>query len=133
MKSILLALALISTAAHAAQDPDHTPCDDVENDVPTLACSAYGKAAAEQLLEENLQSLNERLQVLYADDPAQLDGITGKIRSAQQLWQKQRDADCAIAAFAAKPGSEAYKIAENECLAQMSDDRSAFLESIGQE
>ncbi|CAN1605471.1 Lysozyme inhibitor LprI N-terminal domain-containing protein [Pseudomonas mediterranea] len=133
MKSIFLALALISTVAHATEDTEQNPCDAVENDVQTLACSAYGKTAAEQLLSENLQSLNERLQTRYGSDKAQLNDITAKIKAAQQLWQKQRDADCAIAAFPAKPGSEAYKIAENDCMAQVSDDRSEFLESIGQE
>ena len=133
MKSIILALALISTVAHATEDTEHNPCDAVENDVQTLACSAYGKAPAEQLLADNLQSLFERLQTLYADNKAQLNDITSKIRVAQQLWQKQRDADCAIAAFPAKPSSEAYKIAENDCMAQVSDDRSEFLEWIGRE
>ena len=133
MKSIFLALALISTLAHATEDTGPNPCDEVENDVQTLACSAYGKKAAEQLLNENLQSLNERLQTRYASDKAQLNDITAKIKAAQQLWQKQREADCAIAAFPAKPGSDAYKIAENDCMAQVSDDRSEFLESIGQE
>jgi uncharacterized protein YecT (DUF1311 family) len=133
MKSIFLALALISTVAHAGEDTEPNPCDDVENDVQTVACSAYGKAAAEQLLKENLHSLNERLQARYADDQSRLNDITAKIKTAQHLWQKQRDADCAIAAFAAEPGSEAYKLAENDCMAQVSDDRSEFLESIGQE
>ena len=100
MKSIFLALALISTVAHATEDTDHNPCNDVENDVQTLACSAYGKTAAEQLLADNLQSLNERLQTLYAGAKAQLNDITSKIKTAQQLWQKQRDADCAIVATA---------------------------------
>ncbi len=133
MKSLFLALALISTVAHATEDTEPNPCDEVENDVQTLACSAYGKTAAEQLLGENLQSLLERLQTRYASDKAQLNDMTAKVKAAQQLWQKQRDADCAIAAFPAKPGSEAYKIAENDCMAQVSDDRSEFLESIGQE
>lgn len=97
MKSLFLALALISTLAHATEDTEPNPCDEVENDVQTLACSAYGKTAAEQLLNENLQSLFERLQTRYASDKAQLNDITAKVKTAQQLWLKQRDADCAIA------------------------------------
>nr|BFE93454.1 hypothetical protein GCM10020185_39900 [Pseudomonas brassicacearum subsp. brassicacearum] len=52
MKSLFLALALISTVAHATEDTEPNPCDEVENDVQTLACSVYGKTAAEQLLGE---------------------------------------------------------------------------------
>ena len=77
--------------------------------------------------------IRDSLQTRYASDKAQLNDITAKVKAAQQLWQKQRDADCAIAAFPAKPGSDAYKIAENDCMAQVSDDRSEFLESIGQD
>ena len=39
MKSIFLALALIATTAHAAEDTDSTPCDGIENDQQTLECA----------------------------------------------------------------------------------------------
>ena len=35
MKSLFLALALISTLAHATEDTGPNPCDEVENDVQT--------------------------------------------------------------------------------------------------
>ena len=38
MKSILLALALITSGVYAADDADYNPCDAVENDRQTLAC-----------------------------------------------------------------------------------------------
>jgi uncharacterized protein YecT (DUF1311 family) len=46
---------------------------------------------------------------------------------------KTRDADCAVEAFPATAGSKAFTIAQNDCVARMSDERSEFLESIGQE
>ena len=49
MKSILLALALITSGAYAADDADFNPCDAVENDQQTLACSVFSRNAAEQL------------------------------------------------------------------------------------
>jgi uncharacterized protein YecT (DUF1311 family) len=55
-----------------------------------------------------------------------------KIKTAQTLWVHQRDADCAIVVFPAKAGTEAFNIAQNDCIAAVSDDRSEFLESIGQ-
>jgi len=36
MKSIFLALALVSLGVHAAEDADNSPCDAVENDQLTL-------------------------------------------------------------------------------------------------
>ena len=133
MKSILLAMALIATGVQAAEESDSNPCDAVENDVQTLECSAYSKTTAEDLLKDNYQSLTERMQTLYGKNPTQLADITAKIKTAQQQWLKTRDADCAVEAFPATSGSKAFTIAQNDCVARMSDERSEFLESIGQE
>ncbi|MEO8646344.1 lysozyme inhibitor LprI family protein [Pseudomonas sp.] len=133
MKSIFLALALIATGAHAAEESDDNPCDKVENEVQTLECSAFSRTTAEQLLKDNYQGLNERMQAAYSKNPAQLADITGKLKAAQQQWLKTRDADCAVEAFPATTGSKAFTIAQNDCVARMSDERSEFLESIGQE
>lgn len=133
MKPIFLALALIATGVQAAEEADTSPCDAVENDVQTLECATYNRTTAEQLLKDNTQGLLERFANLYGSDKAKLADITGKLNNAQQLWQKQREADCAVESFPAKPGSKAYTIANNDCLARMSDERSEFLESIGQD
>jgi uncharacterized protein YecT (DUF1311 family) len=133
MKSIFLALALIATGVHAAEEADDNPCDKVENEVQTLECSAFSRTTAEQLLKDNYQGLNERMQTAYSKNPAQLADITGKLKTAQQQWLKTRDADCAVEAFPATSGSKAFTIAQNDCVARMSDERSEFLESIGQE
>ncbi|MFY0728214.1 lysozyme inhibitor LprI family protein [Pseudomonas sp. NFX15] len=133
MKSILLALALIATGVHAAEESDSNPCDAVENDVQTLECSTYSRTTAEDLLKENFQGLTERMQSQYGKNPSQLTDITTKLKTAQQQWLKTRDADCAVEAFPATSGSKAFTIAQNDCIARMSDERSEFLESIGQE
>jgi len=133
MKSIFLALALIATGAQAAEEADDNPCDAVENEIQTLECSAYSRTTAEDLLSENYKSLTERLQMLYGKNPAQLTDVTAKLKVAQQQWLKTRDADCAVEAFPATSGSKAFTIAQNDCVARMSDERSEFLESIGQE
>lgn len=133
MKSIFLALALIATGAQAAEEADDNPCDAVENEIQTLECSAYSRTTAEDLLSENYKSLSERMQMLYGKNPAQLTDVTAKLKAAQQQWLKTRDADCAVEAFPATSGSKAFNIAQNDCVARMSDERSEFLESIGQE
>ena len=133
MKSILLAMALIATGVQAAEESDSNPCDAVENDVQTLECSVYSRTTAEDLLKDNEQALTERLQSAYGKNPTQLADITTKLKNAQQQWLKTRDADCAVEAFPATSGSKAFTIAQNDCVARMSDERSEFLESIGQE
>nr|WP_315446163.1 lysozyme inhibitor LprI family protein [uncultured Pseudomonas sp.] len=133
MKSIFLALALLATGVHAAEETDNNPCDAVENDVQTLECSTYSRTTAEDLLKDNYASLAERMQATYGKNAAQLADITAKLKTAQQQWLKTRDADCAVEAFPATAGSKAFTIAQNDCVARMSDERSEFLESIGQE
>jgi uncharacterized protein YecT (DUF1311 family) len=133
MKSIFLALALITTGVHAAEESENNPCDAVENDIQTLECSAYSRSTAEDLLKDNYASLNERMQAAYGKNPTQLADITAKLKTAQQQWLKTRDADCAVEAFPATAGSKAFTIAQNDCVARMSDERSEFLESIGQD
>ena len=93
----------------------------------------YSRNAAEQLLTENYESLQARMNALYGSNATQLNNITSKIKAAQALWLHQRDADCAIAVFPATAGTEAFNIAQNECIARVSDDRSEFLETIGQD
>ena len=132
MKSIFFALALIATGVQAAEDADNNPCDAVENDVHTLECSAYNKTTAEQLLKDNYQGLLERFRAEYANNKSQLADITSKLQVAEQLWVKSRDADCTIAPFPAAVGSKAYLIDQNDCLANKSDERSEFLESLAQ-
>jgi uncharacterized protein YecT (DUF1311 family) len=133
MKMIFLVLALIATSVHAEEESETTPCDAVENDVQTLECSVYGRTTAEDLLRDNYRTLADRMQTLYGKNPAQLADISAKINAAQQQWLKTRDADCAVEAFPATSGSKAFTIAQNDCVARMSDERSEFLESIGQE
>ena len=133
MKPIFLALALLASSVHAAEDPDSTPCDGIENDKQTLACARYNNTTATQLLNDNYQSLQERIADLYGSDPSQLADITARLKDAQHKWEKLRDADCALETFPATSGSSAYAIAQNDCLARMSDERSEFLESIAQE
>ncbi|MBD8740763.1 DUF1311 domain-containing protein [Pseudomonas fluorescens] len=133
MKSIFLALALIATGVHAAEDTDSTPCDGIENDKQSLECASYNKTTAEQLLKDNYQGLLERMASTYGSDKTKLADITARLKDAQQKWEKLRDADCAVDTFPAVNGTKAYAIAQNDCLARMSDERSEFLESIGQE
>ncbi|MDR9750693.1 lysozyme inhibitor LprI family protein [Pseudomonas sp. SZMC_28357] len=133
MKSMFLAMALIATGVHAAEEAQNNPCDAVEDDVQTVECSAYGRTTAEQLLNENFQALTERLQTAYGKTPGQLTEVTAKLKASQQQWLKTRDADCDVEVFPAKTGSKAFTMALNDCVARMSDERSEFLESISQE
>ena len=136
MKTVFLALALLAagiTGAHAAQNPDATPCDGVEEDQQTLECSRYSRETAEELLKENFQNLLQRVNTQFGANKSQSNAFAEKLKTAQQAWEKLRDADCAVEVFPAAAGSKAFTIAQNDCLARTSDERSEYLESIAQE
>ncbi|MBI6705784.1 lysozyme inhibitor LprI family protein [Pseudomonas viridiflava] len=136
MRTIFLTLALMATAvtaAHAAQNPDSTPCDGVDSDNQTLECSAYSRHTAEELLKENFQNLFQRVQSQFVANKTQFNDFTSKLKTAQSAWEKLRDADCAVEVFPSAAGSKAFTISENDCVARMSDERSEYLESIAQE
>ena len=59
--------------------------------------------------------------------------MTARLQAAETLWTQLRDADCKVETFAEKPGSKAFEAAWNTCVAQRSDDRSEYLQSIGQQ
>ena len=136
MKTVLLTLALLATGitgAYAAQNPDVSPCDGVDEDKQTLECSKYSRETAEELLKENFQNLLQRVQSQFVANKTQFNDFTSKLKTAQLAWEKLRDADCAVEVFPSAAGSKAFTIAENDCLARMSDERSEYLESIAQE
>ena len=136
MKTVFLALALMAsgiTGVHAAQNPDVSPCDGVEEDKQTLECSKYSRETAEELLKENFQNLLQRVSTQFGANKSQSDYFAKKLDAAQQAWEKLRDADCAVEVFPAATGTKAFNIAQNDCLARMSDERSEYLESIAQE
>lgn len=130
MKTIFLALALFATGAHAATNPDATPCDGVDEDKQTLECSVYGRDTAVKLLDENFQNLLERVNTQYGANKAEANDLIAKLKTAQDAWKKLRDADCAVEVFPANPGSKEFNIDQNDCLARTSDERSEYVESI---
>ncbi|MCJ2370135.1 lysozyme inhibitor LprI family protein [Pseudomonas sp. RGM 3321] len=136
MKTFLLTLALMATAVtgvQAAQNPDVSPCDGVDDDKQTLECSVYSRTTAEELLKENFDNLLKRVQSQFVANKTQFNDFTSKLKTAQQAWEKLRDADCAVEVFPSAAGSKAFTISENDCIARMSDERSEYLESIAQE
>ena len=119
-----LLLLTVALGAHAAQD-ESTPCDNVENDAQAQSCARYNKETAERELKAAYDDLVAR----SADqDNGQ---FVSQLAAAQALWQQLRDADCKVETSGEQPGSPAYQTAWNGCIAQHSDDRSEYLQSLG--
>ncbi|PVZ11428.1 MULTISPECIES: lysozyme inhibitor LprI family protein [unclassified Pseudomonas] len=131
MKSLLWVLAFISVGAYAADDDGPTPCDNVETAQQSLDCSAYNRKTAESELEDAYNGLTARISAQYGDQPKLLKDYLAKISAAQDIWRKLRTADCAVEVMEADKDANAAQTAENDCMAQRSDERSEYLQSIG--
>jgi len=133
MKSLAwLVLLAVVTGAHAGEE-ESTPCDNVDSDQQTYACAAFNKQTAERELQAAYDDLTQRIRDQYADDASQATALVGRMETAEKLWVQLRDADCKVETYAEKPGSKAFEAAWNTCVAQRSDDRSEYLQSIGQQ
>lgn len=127
----LVLLAVVGGAQ--AGEEESTPCDNVETDQQTYACAAYNKQTAERELKSAYDELIQRIRDQYADEADKSTALTGHMDTAEKLWSQLRDADCKVETYAEKPGSKAFEAAWNTCVAQRSDDRSEYLQTIGQQ
>ena len=133
MRFTLLMLALLSFAAHAEESDDPTPCDNVENDQQSYDCSAYNRKTSEAEMNGSYTDLLDRINSQFPKTSPELKSFNDKLKAAQDLWSKSRDADCEVYTVNADKGTKAYATAQNDCLAQKSDERSEFLQSVGME
>lgn len=133
MKSLAwLALAIVAPLALAGEE-DSTPCDNVDTEQQTFACAAFNKQTAERELKAAYDDLIQRIRDQYADEADKATALVGRMDAAEKLWTQLRDADCKVETYAEKPGSKAFQAAWDTCVAQRSDDRSEYLQSIGQQ
>ncbi|CAK9892439.1 MULTISPECIES: lysozyme inhibitor LprI family protein [Pseudomonas] len=124
-----LALVLLAFGAHA-EDDESTPCDNVESDQQTYECAQYSRTTAERELNAAFDDLLQRIGEQYDGQPAKVAELSKRLRDAEAIWKQLRDADCKVETFDEKPG-KAFDAALNTCLAQRSDDRSEYLQSLG--
>ena len=133
MKSLAwLALLAVVSGAQAGEE-ESTPCDNVDTDQQTYACAAFNKQTAERELKSAYDDLIQRIRDQYADESDQATALIGRMDAAEKLWTQLRDADCKVETYAEKQGSKAFQAAWDTCVAQRSDDRSEYLQYIGQQ
>ena len=131
MKSMLWVLAFMAFGAQAADEDGPTPCDNVETAQQSLECSVYNRKTAESELDDAYNGLTARISAQYGDQPAVLKDYLNKVKAAQDLWRKLRDADCAVEVLEADKDGNASQTAMNDCMAQRSDERSEYLQTLG--
>lgn len=93
-------------------------------------CSDVAKNAADSQLNTSYHQLMARLEAQYRTEPDTGAAYTAKVKEAQRVWIKLRDANCPLEAFEIKPGTSAYVATVNNCIARMSRERTVFLDNI---
>jgi uncharacterized protein YecT (DUF1311 family) len=118
--------AVLTVPTALAQDE----CGEITASQQIDKCSDVAKNAADSLLNTSYHQLMARLETQYLADPDAGAVYTAKVKEAQRVWIKLRDANCPLEAFEIKPGTSAYLTTVNNCIARMSHERSAFLDKI---
>lgn len=127
-----LVLMGVMMGAQAGEE-DSTPCDTVDTEQQAQACAAFNRQTAERELKAAFDELLQRIAEPTGAQSPQAREQTARLQAAQTLWTQLRDADCKVETYAEKPSSKAFEAAWNTCLAQRSDDRSEYLQSLGQQ
>ena len=133
MKSMAWLLLLAVALGAQAGEEESTPCDTVETDQQSQACAAFSRQTAERELASAFDELVQRIGDQYPDEGDKASDLIARLQAAEKLWTGLRDADCKVETYAEKTGTPAFEAAWNLCVAQRSDDRSEYLQSIGQQ
>lgn len=117
MKRLMIAAGalLLSTGALADE------CANANTQVEMNACSAGQYQAADKKLNQTYQAAIKRAAAPQRD----------LLKKAQQAWITLRDADCAFIGSGTEGGSIQPMIV-NQCLAEKTSEREAFLASLMQ-
>ncbi|MCP1442637.1 uncharacterized protein YecT (DUF1311 family)/TPR repeat protein [Pseudomonas sp. GGS8] len=105
-------------------------CNEITVNEQIDRCSDVVKNAADSQLNTSYHQLMARLETQYRAEPDTGTAYTTKVKEAQRVWIKLRDANCPLEAFEIKPGTSAYVATVNNCIARMSRERTVFLDSI---
>lgn len=126
---VWLVLATLAFGAHASEE-DSTPCDNVETDQQNYDCALFSRTTAERELNAAFADLLERIKEQYSGQDAKIAELSKRLNDAEAIWKQLREADCKVETFDQQPGKP-FDAALNTCLAQRSDDRSEYLQSLG--
>lgn len=123
---ILGAFALLPVSAAFAQDE----CSEITSSLQVVPCSEAAKKTADNQLNTSYHQLMARLESQYLADPKLGEEYSATVKESQRAWIKLRDTNCAVEAFEIEAGKPAYVGVVNNCIASMSQERSAYLDKI---
>lgn len=115
MRNVIVSagLLLLSTAALAEE------CGNASTQATMNTCAADAYQAADKKLNETYATVLQRAP----------ESTRTLLKTAQQKWAALRDADCELLASGTEGGS-AQPMVRSQCLADKTEERTAWLESL---
>jgi uncharacterized protein YecT (DUF1311 family) len=117
--------SLSAPIAFAADD-----CKVITASTQVDKCAEIARKAADEKLNTSYKKLLARFESQQKTDPEQGKAFTALAIDAQRAWIKLRDTNCPLEATNIEPGVAAHVTTINNCIARMSQERSAYLDGI---
>lgn len=126
MKSFILFICLVCPLFVLAGETD---CGVVASTLEFNLCVKQAKNSADSKLNVSYKQLIARVGAQYQRDAELGAKFLIKLKASQLAWLKLRDTNCAIEAFEYDEAMPAYEVTVNICVANMSPERSNYLDS----
>jgi len=126
VRFIALSLGLLSASAAFAEDT----CKVITVSWQYDECVEADRKSADAKLNASYKKLMERFESRWKPEPEQGKAYMAMAKESQRAWIKLRDTTCPLDATDVEPGSQAYTLVLNKCIARMSLERAAFLDAV---
>jgi len=105
-------------------------CKEISVSSQVDRCVEAARKEADSQLNASYQKLLARFESQQRTDPEQGKALVAMARESQRAWIKLRDTTCPLEATEIEPGMAAHVTTINNCLARMSLERAAYLDTI---
>ncbi|MFW6751379.1 lysozyme inhibitor LprI family protein [Pseudomonas glycinae] len=105
-------------------------CKEISVSSQVDRCVEAARKEADSQLNASYQKLLARFESQQRTDPEQGKALVAMARESQRAWIKLRDTTCPLEAAEIEPGMAAHVTTINNCVARMSLERAAYLDTI---
>jgi uncharacterized protein YecT (DUF1311 family) len=105
-------------------------CKEISVSSQVDRCVEAVRKEADSQLNASYQKLLARFESQQRTDPEQGKALVAMARESQRAWIKLRDTTCPLEAAEIEPGMAAHVTTINNCVARMSLERAAYLDTI---
>ena len=105
-------------------------CKEITVSAQVDRCVEAARKEADTQLNASYKKLLGRFEAQQRLDPEQGKALVAMARESQRAWIKLRDTTCPLEATEIEPGVAAHVTTINNCIARLSLERAAYLDTI---